>query len=136
MSLVGAQHGRLVASASRIILHWRSQLQIGIPMWLQKFEQPLKDMSSPVLCDRNQPQSASFGGERKLPMRRTAGYREPIYSRNKTYLQTEIGDLRKRYGADFAQGCDDDEKIADVVRKLPSLRAVILHQERKQFEGF
>jgi hypothetical protein len=50
------------------------------------------------------------------------------------YLQTTIGDLRKTYGADFAKGCADDEKIADVLPKQPSLRKVIRHHEARRFE--
>jgi len=57
--------------------------------------------------------------------------------RNETeqsYLQTTIGDLRRRYGADFAQGCADNETIPDVLRKLPSLRQVIREHEARLFE--
>jgi len=50
------------------------------------------------------------------------------------YHQTTIGDLRKLYGADFAKGCDGNEKIADVIQKQPSLMRVIRHRERKWFE--
>jgi hypothetical protein len=50
------------------------------------------------------------------------------------YLQTTIGDLRKVYGADFAKGFSDSEKITDVVRKQPSLMRVIRHYERKWLE--
>jgi hypothetical protein len=50
------------------------------------------------------------------------------------YQQTTIGDLRKIYGADFAKGCEDDEKIADVLRKQPSLRSVIRYHEKKLFQ--
>ncbi len=53
---------------------------------------------------------------------------------DKKYLQTTIGDLRKLYGADFAKGCADNEKIVDVARKQPSLMRVIRHHERKRFE--
>jgi hypothetical protein len=55
-------------------------------------------------------------------------------SSERKYLQTTIGDLRKLYGVDFAKGCEDDEKIADVVRKQPSLMRVIRHRERKWLE--
>jgi hypothetical protein len=68
-------------------------------------------------------------------MRTTAGYRK-AYRGNKTFLQTDIGELRKSYGADFAEGCADDEKIPDVLRKLPSLRQVIREHEAKLFEEF
>jgi hypothetical protein len=47
---------------------------------------------------------------------------------DKKYLQTTIGDLRKLYGADFAKGCAENEKIADVVQKQPSLMRVIRHR--------
>ena len=47
-------------------------------------------------------------------------------------FQTTIGDLRKLYGVDFAKGCADNEKIADVARKEPSLMSVIRHHETKE----
>jgi hypothetical protein len=50
------------------------------------------------------------------------------------FLQTTIGDLRKLYGGDFAKGCNDNDKIADVIQKQPSLMRVIRHHERKWFE--
>jgi hypothetical protein len=53
---------------------------------------------------------------------------------HKKYGETTIGELRKTYGADFAEGCADDEKIADVLRKLPSLRKVIRDHEARLFE--
>ena len=56
-------------------------------------------------------------------MPETARHRETEIS-DKKYLQTTIGELRKTYGADFAKGCADNEKIADVLRKLPSLRDI------------
>jgi hypothetical protein len=49
------------------------------------------------------------------------------------YLQTTIGELRKRYGSDFAEGCADDEKLPDVLRKLPSLRQLIREHEARLF---
>jgi hypothetical protein len=52
----------------------------------------------------------------------------------KKYCETTVGDSRKLYGADFAKGCEDNEKIADVVRKMPSLRMVIRQRELKWFE--
>jgi hypothetical protein len=48
--------------------------------------------------------------------------------------ETTIGELRKTYGADFAKGCADNEKIADVLRKLRSLRMVIREREARRFE--
>lgn len=48
-------------------------------------------------------------------------------------LQTTIGDLRKSYGADFAECCADNEKLPDVLRKLPSLRQVIREHEARLF---
>jgi hypothetical protein len=53
---------------------------------------------------------------------------------NKKYGETTIGELRKIYGADFAKGCADDEKLLDVLRKWPSLRGVIRDREAKRFE--
>jgi hypothetical protein len=50
------------------------------------------------------------------------------------YSETTIGDLRRLYGPEFARGCADNEKIADVLRKIPSLMRVIRHRERKWFE--
>jgi hypothetical protein len=44
---------------------------------------------------------------------------------HKKYGETTIGELRRTYGADFAEGCADHEKLVDVLRKLPSLRGVI-----------
>jgi hypothetical protein len=53
---------------------------------------------------------------------------------DKKCSETTVGDLRKLYGPDFARGCEDHEKIADVLRKMPSLRMVIRHRELKRFE--
>ncbi len=53
---------------------------------------------------------------------------------DRKYQQTTIGELRKTYGEGFAKGCADDEKIADVLRKQPSLRNVIRHHETNRFE--
>jgi hypothetical protein len=50
------------------------------------------------------------------------------------YFETTIGDLRKTYGADFAEGCADNEKMPDVLRKRPSLRWVIRNHEARMFE--
>jgi hypothetical protein len=66
-------------------------------------------------------------------MPETERNRDPQTS-DKKYFETTIGDLRKLYGADFAKGCADNEKIVDVVRKMPSLRMVIRHRELKRFE--
>jgi hypothetical protein len=49
-------------------------------------------------------------------------------------LRNHIGELRKTYGADFAKGRADNEKIADVLRKMPSLRRVIREREARRFE--
>ena len=54
--------------------------------------------------------------------------------RERKYVQTTIGDLRKLYGPHFAKGRGDNEKIADVIQKQPSLMRVIRHHERKWFE--
>ena len=54
------------------------------------------------------------------------------------FCETTIGELRRTYGADFAKGCADHEKVADVLRKLPSLRRVIREQRQgglSKFEG-
>jgi hypothetical protein len=53
---------------------------------------------------------------------------------NQTYPQTTIGDLRKTYGSDFAKGCADNEKLVDVLLKLPSLRQLIRKYEARRFE--
>jgi hypothetical protein len=53
---------------------------------------------------------------------------------DKKYCETTIGELRKTYGADFAKGCADNEKITDVLRKMPSLRRVIREREARRFE--
>jgi hypothetical protein len=57
--------------------------------------------------------------------------KEIVYAR---YNQTLIGELRIRYGADFAKGCADHETLIDVLRKLPTLRSVIRDQEARRFE--
>jgi hypothetical protein len=67
-------------------------------------------------------------------MPETARNRDPVTRGKKYQQQTTIGDLRKLYGADFAKGCADSEKIADVVQKRPSLMRVIRHRELKRFE--
>ena len=45
----------------------------------------------------------------------------------KKHGNTLIRTLRKSYGADFAAGCDDNEKLSDVLEKLdePSLSSLI-----------
>jgi hypothetical protein len=53
---------------------------------------------------------------------------------DKKYCETTIGELRKTYGADFAKGCADNEKLTDVLPKLPSLRRVIRDREARRFE--
>jgi hypothetical protein len=79
------------------------------------------------------PQSAWFRreGENALCPKQNATVKL-ILARNTSKLPS--GDLRKIYGADFAKGCADDEKIPDVLRKRPSLRNVIRHHEAKRFE--
>jgi hypothetical protein len=62
-----------------------------------------------------------FCGKERCRMQETARHRDTEIS-NKKDCETTIGELRKAYGADFAKGCADNEKIADVLRKLPSLR--------------
>jgi hypothetical protein len=57
----------------------------------------------------------------------------PETSDNREF-QATIGDLRKLYGVDFAKGCADNEKIADVARRQPSVMRVIRHHETKLFE--
>jgi hypothetical protein len=44
---------------------------------------------------------------------------------------TLIRTLRKDYGASFATGCSDDEKLSDVLRELdePSLSKLVLDHE-------
>ncbi len=66
-------------------------------------------------------------------MPETARHHETDISDRK-YQQTTIGDLRKTYGADFAKGCADNEKLPDVLHKMPSLRNVIRHHEAERFE--
>jgi hypothetical protein len=47
---------------------------------------------------------------------------------SRKYGSTLIHILRKHYGATFAQGCGDDEKLSDVLHKLdePSLSKLVL----------
>lgn len=49
---------------------------------------------------------------------------------------TLIGTLRKAYGAHFAKGCRDDDKLRDVLDKLdaPSLSALIYSQRHDRLE--
>src|SRR5437868_6483759 len=72
------------------------------------------------------------GGNGRMLMPETERDRETDIG--KKYFETTIGDLRKTYGADFAKGCADDEKIPDAVQKHPSLRNIIRHHEAKRFE--
>jgi hypothetical protein len=46
---------------------------------------------------------------------------------------TLIRTLRKHYGANFAPGCDDDEKLSAVLHELdePSLSKLVLDHENK-----
>jgi len=74
-----------------------------------------------------------FCGKEGCPMPETARHRETEVS-DKKYCETTIGELRKTYGADFAKGCADNEKMADVLRKQPSLRRVIRDREARRFE--
>jgi hypothetical protein len=74
-----------------------------------------------------------FCGKGRCPMPETARHRETEISKKK-YCETTIGELRKAYGADFAKGCADNEKITDVLRKLPSLRRLIRDREALRFE--
>ena len=66
-------------------------------------------------------------------MPETARHREPEIS-DKKFCETTIGELLRTYGADFAEGCADHEKVADVLRKLPSLRRVIREHEARWLE--
>jgi len=50
------------------------------------------------------------------------------------HSETTIGDLRKLYGQEFAKGCEDSEKMADVVERRPSLMRVIRSRELKRLE--
>jgi hypothetical protein len=71
-----------------------------------------------------------FGRQKRQRENAYAGSRTP----SRQILETTIGDLRKTYGADFAKGCADDEKIPDVLRKRPWLRNVIREHEARRFE--
>jgi hypothetical protein len=73
-----------------------------------------------------------FGGKEKMPMPKAAPHLDTEIS-HKKYGETTIGELRKIYGADFAEGCKDNEKLVDVLRKQPSLRKVILEREARRF---
>ena len=48
--------------------------------------------------------------------------------------QALIGEMRRRYGADFAKGFADNERLIEVLRKLPSLRRVIRDHEAMRFD--
>ncbi len=71
------------------------------------------------------------GGNGEDAMPETERHQETDTSDRK-YQQTTIGDLRKTYGATFAKGLADDEKLPDALRKKPSLRNVIRHQESER----
>jgi hypothetical protein len=73
-----------------------------------------------------------FGGKKRMPMPKAPPHLDTEIS-HKKYGETTIGELRKIYGADFAEGCADNEKIADMLRKLPSLRKVIREREARRF---
>jgi hypothetical protein len=47
---------------------------------------------------------------------------------------TLIRTLRKHYGASFAKGCADDEKLSDVLHKLeePALSKLVLAHESEK----
>jgi hypothetical protein len=49
---------------------------------------------------------------------------------------TLVRTLRKTYGAHFAQGCDDNEKLSDVLHTLdePSLSALVRDHENGRLE--
>jgi hypothetical protein len=67
-----------------------------------------------------------------MPMPKAAPHPDTKISRKK-YGETTIGELRKTYGADFATGRADHEKITDVLRNQPSLRKVIREREARRF---
>ena len=74
-----------------------------------------------------------FDGKDRMPMPKAAPHPDTEIS-HKKYGETTIGELRRTYGADFAEGCADHEKLVDVLRKLPSLRKVIRDREARRFE--
>jgi hypothetical protein len=47
--------------------------------------------------------------------------------------QVLIGELRLKYGADFAKEFADTETLVEALRKLPSLRGVIRDREARLF---
>jgi hypothetical protein len=49
---------------------------------------------------------------------------------------TLIGTLRKPYGADFAKGCAESERLSDVLHKMdePSLRKLVRDHEAGKLE--
>jgi hypothetical protein len=73
-----------------------------------------------------------FGGKEKMPMPKAAPHPDSEIS-HKKHGETTIGELRKIYGADFAKGCADHEKLVDVLRKWPSLRGMIRDREARRF---
>jgi hypothetical protein len=44
---------------------------------------------------------------------------------------TLIGTLRKHYGASFAQGCSESEKLTDVLRTLDELSVIKLARDQE-----
>jgi hypothetical protein len=73
-----------------------------------------------------------FGGKEECSMPKAAPHPDAEIS-HKKYGETTIGQLRRTYGADFAEGCADNETIADVLRKRPSLKKVIRDREARRF---
>jgi hypothetical protein len=66
--------------------------------------------------------------------KRNEGKRNEKKRNEGKHSETTIGDLRKLYGPGFAKGCDDSEKMADVVERRPSLMRIIRSRELKRFE--
>jgi hypothetical protein len=67
------------------------------------------------------PEQSAIGlvsaARRECPMPETARHPDMEMS-TKKYCETTIGELRKTYGADFAKGCADNERIADCSASL------------------
>ncbi|MBV8752093.1 MAG: hypothetical protein JO328_04455 [Hyphomicrobiales bacterium] len=55
---------------------------------------------------------------------------------SKKHGNTLVRTLRKTYGAHFAKGCDDKEKLSEVLHKLdePSLSSLIRDHESGRLE--
>jgi hypothetical protein len=55
---------------------------------------------------------------------------------SKKHGNTLIGTLRRHYGADFAKGCADNEKLSDVLHKIdePSLSKLVRDEEAGKLE--